>query len=77
LERIADAFQLARQAGAERPREERLTIPNKQEGQSMKRWLILMAMVVAMMSVASAKRVYYPNRWDDPLERPHETVQVP
>ncbi|GIV09642.1 MAG: hypothetical protein KatS3mg020_0577 [Fimbriimonadales bacterium] len=44
----------------------------------MKRWLILMAMVVAMMSVASAKRVYYPNRWDDPLERPHETtVQVP
>ncbi len=35
----------------------------------MKRWLILMAMVVAMMSVASAKKVYYPPRWADPLER--------
>jgi len=34
----------------------------------MKRWLILMAMVVAMMSVASAKRVYYPHRWDEPKE---------
>ncbi|MCS7301750.1 MAG: hypothetical protein NZ556_09390 [Fimbriimonadales bacterium] len=32
----------------------------------MKRWLILMAMVVAMLSVASAKLVYYPNRWDEP-----------
>jgi hypothetical protein len=43
----------------------------------MKRWLILMAMVVAMMSVASAKRIYYPNRWDDPVERTPEVVQVP
>ncbi|MDT7960349.1 MAG: hypothetical protein ACUVV1_08680 [Fimbriimonadales bacterium] len=43
----------------------------------MKRWLILMAMVVAMMSVASAKRVYYPHRWDDPVERTPEVVQVP
>ncbi len=43
----------------------------------MKRWLILMAMVVAMMSVASAKRVYYPNRWDDPIDSTTQTVQVP
>jgi len=35
----------------------------------MKRWLVLMAALVAMMAVASAKRVYYPHRWDDPLER--------
>ncbi|MFQ3610951.1 MAG: hypothetical protein SNJ72_05565 [Fimbriimonadales bacterium] len=41
----------------------------------MKRWLILMAMVVAMMSVASAKRVFYPPKWNDPLcER--QPVQV-
>lgn len=43
----------------------------------MKRWLILMAMVVAMMSVASAKRVYYPNKWDDPIDGASQTVQVP
>jgi hypothetical protein len=43
----------------------------------MKRWLILMAMVMAMMSVASAKRVYYPNRWDEPKESASEVVQVP
>lgn len=43
----------------------------------MKRWLILMAMLVAMMSVASAKRVYYPNKWDDPIDATSHTVQVP
>ncbi|MFN4033001.1 MAG: hypothetical protein ACK4ME_05170 [Fimbriimonadales bacterium] len=43
----------------------------------MKRWLILMAMLVAMMSVASAKRVYYPHKWDDPIESAPQTVQVP
>lgn len=34
----------------------------------MKWWLIVMAALVATLSVASAKRVYYPPRWDDPLE---------
>ncbi|MCS7209760.1 MAG: hypothetical protein NZ874_09340 [Fimbriimonadales bacterium] len=46
----------------------------------MKRWLVLMAMVVAMMSVASAKRVYYPHRWDDPWvsnTQAAQSVQVP
>ncbi len=42
----------------------------------MKRWLILMAMVVAMMSVASAKRVYYPPRWNDPIESTPAQVKV-
>ena len=43
----------------------------------MKRWLILMAMVVALMSVASSNRVYYPNRWDEPKESAAEVVQIP
>ncbi|MCS7065434.1 MAG: hypothetical protein NZL85_04060 [Fimbriimonadales bacterium] len=42
----------------------------------MKRWLVLITALVAMMAVASAKRVYYPHRWDDPLEREAQKVQV-
>jgi hypothetical protein len=40
----------------------------------MKRWLVLMAAFIALMAVASAKRVYYPHRWDDPLEREAQQV---
>lgn len=43
----------------------------------MKRWLILMATIVAVMSVANAKRVYYPHRWDDPVEQEHVVVPMP
>lgn len=43
----------------------------------MKRWLILMATLAAIMSVANAKRVYYPHRWDDPLEEHHVVAPMP
>lgn len=43
----------------------------------MKRWLILLATLVAMMSIASAKRVYYPHKWDDPIEHAPQVVQLP
>jgi hypothetical protein len=43
----------------------------------MKRWLVLMAALMAMMAIASAKRVYYPHRWDDPLEARPEAVVLP
>ncbi|GBC93604.1 hypothetical protein HRbin15_02104 [bacterium HR15] len=42
----------------------------------MKRWLVLMTALVGMMAVASAKLVYYPHRWDDPLEREVQQAQV-
>ncbi len=43
----------------------------------MRRWLVLMAALVALMAVASAKKVYYPHRWDDPLEAQPNTVVLP
>lgn len=43
----------------------------------MKRWLILMAAAVAIMSVASAKRVYYPHKWDDPVEQEQVVAPMP
>lgn len=65
-----------RQARAQKRSEtERLTTLYK-EGQQMKRWLVLMAALVTMLAVASAKRVYYPHRWDDPLKREAQQVQV-